>query len=145
MIDSRALTMVLVLAILAGGSWWLARGVGPVVAPSDPRARHDPDYSIQNFTATVMNELGRKKYVLTARRLLHYPDDDTTHLEGPHLIQYPATGAPVHTTADAGIVPGDAEEIYMRGNVRVTRGADARAAGGVITADNMRIALDRGP
>lgn len=143
MTDVRTLVLVLVLALLAAGSWWLGRGVAPPTAPADPRARHDPDYAVHNFTATVMNEHGRKKYVLTATRLLHYPDDDTTHLDRPYLIQYPEVGAPVHTKADTGVVPGDVEEILMHGHVHVTRGADARAAGGVITADNMRIELDK--
>jgi len=143
MTDTRTLIAVMVLALLAGASWWIGRNVAPLTAVSDPRARHDPDYVIQNFSSTVMNEHGRKKYVLTANRLVHYPDDDTAHLEHPYLIQYPEGGVAVHAVADTGIVPGDADEIYMQGRVRVTRGADTRVAGGVITADTMRIELDK--
>ncbi len=143
MSDTRALAAILVLALVAFGSWWLSRGGAPFTAPADPRARHDPDYAIEHFTATAMNERGRKRYVLTANRLVHYPDNDTAYLEQPYLIQYPDTGAPIHARAETAMIPGDADEIYLRGNVRVTRGADARSVGGAITSDDMRIELDR--
>ena len=142
MTDARALTVIAVLALLAGASWWWLRGQAPTASvASGPR--HEPDYTIENFTATVMNETGQKKYRLTAARLVHYPDDDTSHLTQPYLIQYPPQGVPTHTMSDSAVVPAGGREIVMRGNVHVTRGADARGAGGAVRAEQMRIELDR--
>ena len=142
MTDVRKLAAIAVLALLAGGSWWWLRGQAPVAPTSSP-LRHEPDYTVENFTATVMNESGQKKYRLTAVRLVHYPDDDTSHLTQPYLIQYPVDGVPTHTKSESAVVPAGAAEIFMQGNVRVTRGADARGAGGAIRAEQMRIELDR--
>lgn len=140
--DARKLAIIAVLALLAGASWWLLRGQAPTT-PAAPGLRHEPDYTVENFTATVMNENGHKKYRLTAARLVHYPDDDTSHLTQPYLIQYPLQGALTQTKADSAVVPTGAREILMRGNVRVTRGTDARGVGGVVRAEQMRIELDR--
>ena len=142
MTDARTLAIIVVLALLAGLSWWWSRGQGPT-APTVSPLRHEPDYTIDNFTATVMNEQGQKKYRLTAQRLMHYPDDDTSHLTQPYLTQYPLQGVPTYTKSDSAIVPAGAREIYMQGNVRVTRGADGRNAGGVIRSEQMRVELDR--
>jgi len=140
--DARKLAIIAVLALLAGASWWWLRGQAPT-APAISGLRHEPDYTVENFTATVMNERGQKKYRLSAARLVHYPDDDTSHLTQPYLIQYPLQGAPTHTKADSAVVPAGAREIFMRGNVRVTRGTDAHGAGGAVRAEQMRIELDR--
>lgn len=142
MTDVRTFAVIAVLALLTGLSWWWLRGQAPL-APITSTLRHEPDYTVDNFTATVMNEKGQKKYRLVAARLVHYPDDDTSHLTQPYLIQYPAQGAPVHTKSNSAIVPSGAREIHMQGNVRVTRGADARSAGGAVQADQLRVELDR--
>lgn len=130
------------LALITGASWWGWQG-GIPTADNESPAPHQPDYTIDRFTATVMNPQGSKKYRLTAERLVHYPDDDTSHLTQPYLIQYPPRGTPIHTRANNAVVPAGAREIRMRGNVRVTRGGDNRRAGGAVTAEQMRIELDR--
>ena len=48
---------------------------------------HDPDYYIENFTAVGMDTDGNRQYVLEAERMVHFPDDDTSLLDKPHVIQ----------------------------------------------------------
>ena len=143
MIDRRKLALGITLAAVALGSWWATRSVAPPAPTADARTRHEPDYIIENFDATTMNEHGARRYDLKAKRLVHYPDDDTSHLTEPQLVQYPLEGTPVVTRADTGVMPGDGREILMRGNVHVTRTADKRSPGGEMTADDLRVELDR--
>jgi lipopolysaccharide export system protein LptC len=132
---------VAALAGLAGASWWLSREA-TLPAVSRPVARHEPDYIVERFTATVMDETGRPRYRLSAERLVRFADDGSHELEKPHLVQY-GNGVPTHTRAARGWMPADRSVIEMRGSVRMARGQDPKGgAGGEIRADTMRIRLD---
>ena len=110
----------------------------------DGDSRHDPDYYIENFTSIGMDEKGRRRYVLEAERMVHYPDDDTALLDNPHVIQYEEGAPPKHTYSESGWVSSDGNEVLLTGNVRVIQksGGDNRTGGGEITTDKMRIFLD---
>ena len=141
--DTKKITIAIVLVLLAGGSWWLSRGVAPPAAEHNLEARHDPDYIIENFSATVMNELGRRRYILHARKLVHYFDDDTSELEQPYLIQFQDGTAPIHARSNHGWLSSGASEIVMTGAVHVARNRDPRDAGAQVTTDKLTIELDK--
>lgn len=129
---------LLALAVL---SWWLPmRLTGNSPAP-DTEARHEPDYTIENFTAIAMDAIGWRKNELRAAKLEHFPDDDTIELEKPYLIQYTPDGPPTHTRADHGTASPDGKEILMQGNVRVTRGGGNGQPAGEVTTQEMRVIL----
>ncbi len=142
-LDAKRVTIAAALLLLATGSWWLTRTVNTPEKPFDTAARHDPDYTIENFNATVMNEKGRRRYTLSATLLVHYSDDGSSDLTQPYLIQYRDGLAPVHTRADKGWMPKDRHEILMSGNVESAQNRDPRGAGGEIHTDSMKILLDR--
>lgn len=133
---------VAAIGALVGLSLWLQFGIidEPRVAVEEEIA-HDPDYYIDNFTATGMDDQGHRKYVLEAERLVHYPDDDTALLDKPHVIQYEPEQAPRHTYADSGWVSADGDEVLLTGNVRVIQGQGGDGAGGITTTDKLRILL----
>jgi lipopolysaccharide export system protein LptC len=141
--DAKRLALALLLLVLAGGSWWLARSLTAVKPAFDGHLRHDPDYTIDNFQATVMDETGWRQYTLTGTRLVHYGDDESLDIERPYLVKYTEDGPPVHTRAAHGWMPKDSDVIVMTGDVRVTRERSARSAGGVMRLDRMRVRLDK--
>lgn len=142
-LDAKRFAMAATLILLATGSWWLTRTVGVPETTFDGKARHDPDYIIENFNATVMNEAGRRRYTLSATKLMHYGDDGSSDLDRPYLIQYPKGLAPVHTRADKGWMPKGGNEILMSGDVHSAQGRDPKNAGGEIRTDSMKILLDK--
>jgi len=142
-LDARRLAIAAALLLLAAGSWWLTRAVGPPAPVFDGSARHDPDYTVQDFTTTVMNAQGRRRYTLSATLLIHYGDDGVSDLTQPYLVQYSEGQAPVYTRADRGQIPKGGKEIIMSGNVESVRGRDPKSAGGEIRTDRMKILLDR--
>ncbi|MHB8534277.1 MAG: LPS export ABC transporter periplasmic protein LptC [Sulfuricaulis sp.] len=143
MLDVKRVSITAALLLLATGSWWLTRTVNTPEKPFDTTARHDPDYTIQNFNATVMNPEGQRRYALSGPLLVHYSDDGSSDLTKPYLIQYRDGRAPIHIRADKGWMPRDRHEILMSGNVESAQGRDPRGAGGDIRTDNMKILLDR--
>lgn len=107
---------------------WLERTVNaPAGGRPDP-SLHNPDFIVERFTATTLDKSGRPESRLIANRMVHYPDDETTELEEPHLLQLPGDGPPVRITAERGTVTKDGEEVRLYGNVVVVReAAGARA------------------
>ena len=102
---------------------------------------HDPDYYIENFTAVGMDIDGARQYVLEAERMVHFPDDDTSLLDKPHVIQYEPERAPTHIYAETGWVSANGDEVILTGNVRVIRGRDSTGSGGVTTTDKLKVVL----
>lgn len=144
-LDAKRLVIAVTLALLATGSWWLTRTVTVPQKPFDGKLRHDPDYTIMNFTATVMDEAGRRRYTLSAAQLIHYGDDGSSDLDQPYLVQFREDSPPIHTRADKGWMPQDRSEILLQGNAVSARGRDPRSGGGEIRVDRMKILLDRQP
>ena len=106
---------------LAALTLWLERIV-EVPRGAQPNAlEHDPDFIVEQFTATSLDQAGRPEYRLAARRMTHYPDDETTELEEPHLVQYREGGPPVRISAERGTVTKDGDEVRLYGNVVVVR------------------------
>jgi lipopolysaccharide export system protein LptC len=136
------LAIAAVLIALAALSWWLPNATTTRSGLFDSESRHDPDYIIDNFTATEMNAQGQRKHELRAAKLVHYADDDSADLTQPYLIQFPPDAAPVHTRADRGRVSPDGKEILMQGNVRVTRGASGTDPAGEVQTREMRVILE---
>lgn len=140
----RGLDRAVLLAVFTGigaiSAWFqlsLMEEDEPQVEVSDS---HDPDYYIENFTATGMDDKGTK-YVLEADRLVHFPDDNTALLDRPHVIQYEPGQSPKHAYGDSGWVSSDGTEILLTGNVKIIQGLEDSSAGGVTTTDRLKLKL----
>ena len=117
------------LALIAGLtllSFWLQHVVQAPDSERNASLRHDPDFIVENLTATSMNEEGRPTSKLMAIKMRHYPDDESTELEQPQLVQLEKSGPPIHVTAERGTVSGSGEEVRLYGNVVVRREATAQ-------------------
>ena len=125
MTRNRLMAVVpLVLAgVLAAFTLWLDRfAQGPardLVGPS----RHDPDFIVEKLTGVLLGESGVPSYSLTAAKMVHYPDDDTTLLTSPKFVSYGTPKAPVTVTAREGVVSAKGDHVYFQDDVRVTRAA----------------------
>ncbi len=112
---------LLLLAALAALTFWLDRFVQPPGAARGPAARHDPDYIVAGLAAARMAPDGRIKHTLSAEKMVHYPDDDSTHLQSPRFVSYAAAQSPVTITASQALVTSEGENIYFHNDVHVTR------------------------
>ena len=78
------LALMLSLALL---TLWLDHQVRFEEGGHPSLRRHDPDYLVDNFTTTTYSRDGRVETVLSAAKMLHYPDDDSTELTAPRVMQ----------------------------------------------------------
>ena len=108
---------------LAALTFWLERAVqAPAGAPSDA-ARHEPDFIVKGVVATALDKAGKPESELTAQKMTHFPDDETTELEEPRLVQFREQGPRLRIRAERGTVTKDGEEVRLYGNVRLVREA----------------------
>ena len=117
---------VLLLALGAAVTVWLDRQVQAPEFTRDGKARHDSDYEADNFSTTRTGPDGRPRYTLNARRMVHYPDDDTTELEAPKIVSFGKTNnTTVTATAKKAELSSNGENVYLIDDVRLVRSAYA--------------------
>ena len=120
--SARAWIPLLPLLLLLAATYWLNQQVQPLPHVQS-QLRHDIDYSVDNFSATTLNIQGRARFTLTAEKLWHYPDDDTTHLQMPQLKSHYADRPPTITSAQTGKLSSKGDDVYLYDEVRVLRPA----------------------
>jgi lipopolysaccharide export system protein LptC len=101
-------------------TFYLERAVRQEEAPP-ARQRHDPDYLVSNFTTTTYGPGGAVESVLTAAKMIHYPDDDSTELVAPRIEQTKPGQPRVTVRADRGALSREGEEIFLYDNVELVR------------------------
>ena len=105
--------------------------------------RHDPDYLVMNFTTTTYDRDGRAETVLSAERMLHYPDDDSTELAAPRLMQSRPKQPRFTARADRGKVSREGDEIFLYDNVVLVREADGSRPEARMSTSFLHILRDR--
>lgn len=111
------------MVALAALTFWLERAVEVGAGADHGLTRHDADFMAENFTATQLDVTGRPEYSLTARKMVHYPDDESTELDHPRLVQLRVDAPPLRVRSDRGTVTKDGKEVHFYDNVVVTRDA----------------------
>ena len=113
------LLLMLSLALL---TFWLERTARMDQTHPSLR-RHDPDYLVHNFRIVGYGPTGTPESMLSALRMVHYPDDDSTSLDVPRVLQTKAGEAPMTLTADRGALSQDGEDTFLYDNVLLVRSA----------------------
>ena len=131
------------ILLLAMVTFWLDRTVQPPQPKNDGSSRHDPDYTVENFTATRMGLDGLPRHTLAAVKMVHYPDDDTTHLEKPHFTRLEKARPPLHIQSDKGLLSSEGEHAYFTGNVLVTREATRDKSALTLTTSYLHVIPDK--
>lgn len=130
------LILVLIITTL---TYRLSTSVDKPTAATDPSLRHDPDYFISDFKATMYDKSGAANYRITAQHLEHFPDTDTVEIQ--HLIvEYIDTTQLVwQATAEAGIGYKNTEIMHLSGNVKIKRQTPDPDKNLVMETDKLRI------
>lgn len=127
------------LLLLMAGTYWLNMQVESPDSGANKNLRHDPDYVVDNFTATTLDEKGKIRFVMSAKKMWHYPDDDTTHLEAPRLESMTAEYPPLRITALNGELSSKGDEIYLRNEVLIVRPAYAGKSEMTFNSNYLRV------
>lgn len=135
---------LLLLVLLTAATFWLSRAVTGLPGKGDGAKRHDPDMIAENFTAKQFGEDGHVRYTLSAKKMIHYPDDDTSHLMEVTLKDMEKDKPPVTATADTALLTQKGDEVFLRGNVVMIREAGGDLSRLVIRTDYLHVIPDTG-
>jgi lipopolysaccharide export system protein LptC len=133
------LGLMLALALL---TFYLERTVREDDAPAALR-RHDPDYFVTNFTTTTYSGDGSVETVMSAERMVHYPDDDTTELFAPRVVQAKPHQPRFSVRAERGQLSRDGDEIFLYGGVLLVRDASAEGPEARMTTEFLHVLRER--
>ncbi len=128
---------------LLGVTYWLSKQVQPGPGKPDSSKRHDPDAIMENFSAVRLSEQGTPRFIMAAKKLRHYPDDDSTTLEVPRLTSLSAEQPPIHIIARQGTVSSRGDEVFLHQDVEVLREASAQREELTLHTEYLHVVPDR--
>ena len=134
---------LLPLLFLLAAAYWLNQQVQPLPPKPDSSKRHDPDFIVDNFSAMTLNEQGTPRFMIAAQKMLHYPDDDSTHLQAPQITSFTADRPALHISASNGSISGKGDEVFLRDEVKIIRAASAGQSELVFATNYLRVIPDR--
>ena len=125
------------LAGLAGFSYYLAELAEQAdrrTTRADPR--HEPDYFVEGLALTRTNASGAPTFRMSARRLKHFPDDDSAEYEQPVLVALDPARPLVTLRAERGRTTSGGERTDLYDQVVLVRAGDR-------TQSELRIETDQ--
>ncbi|HEX4232704.1 MAG TPA: LPS export ABC transporter periplasmic protein LptC [Caldimonas sp.] len=115
---------LLMMAVLASGTWWLVRSAPSVEAPrAEAPPRHEPDYEMANFIVQRFAKDGTLRTQIEGDRLRHFPDTDTLEVDRARILAIDSQGVVTVAVANQALANGDGSEVQLLGDARVTRPA----------------------
>lgn len=128
---------------LLGTTYWLNQQVQPEAEKTDGSKRHDPDAVMENFSAVKYNTQGKPRFIMAAKKMQHYPDDDSTTLEVPRLTTLSAKQPAIHVIAKRGTVSSRGDEVFLYDDVEVLREASADREELTLQTEFLHVVPDR--
>lgn len=118
---SRRWILFLSLAGVALLSGWLLQRLGQAPPVRQETGRHAPDYYVENFTSTTMDENGFPHRRVNADYMAHFPDTDTHELSRPYMVLYRESSPPWHVRSERGWVSSSGDVLLLLGKVHIWR------------------------
>ncbi len=82
------LLALLLLTLVSAGYWSYDSGLNIVLQKKNSTIRKNADYYLLNADITQFNASGQLDYTLNANAITHYPHNDTTLVQLPHLENF---------------------------------------------------------
>lgn len=121
---------VLLMALLALGSYWLLRATpgAPQAQPERP-VTHEPDYFMRRFSVKAFDAQGGLKSELFGVEARHHPDTDTTEIDQARVRSISPQGLVSNATAARVVSNQEQTEFLLEGDVVLVREAGQDTTG----------------
>jgi len=134
----RTYITLAIFIIIAIGSFWFLQNLTKEPVSDTTSDSHFPDYFMENFSITSLNDLGQPEYVLKATKMLHYSDDDKAELDQPFLnIKQPNND--ITLRASRAVFLQQENIIYLHDKVIIHRAASQTQSELSIFTDYLKI------
>jgi lipopolysaccharide export system protein LptC len=125
-------------------SAWLWRVVESSNLFTGRLVTHDPDLIMERFAARQLGDNGEIRYTLSARKMLHYPDDDTSHFDEVVFASYEPGVPTVVIRSEQAVRSAPQDEVIFTGNVVVTRDATTDQPSTILHTSWLKVQPQRG-
>lgn len=134
---------LLVMGLLAMGSWWLVKNT-PRPEPDSPdkALRHVPDYTMHRFQVQRFSPTGSLRAQIEGEVLRHYPDTDTIEIDHARLRSVGKNGSVMLGSSQRAVVNSDGSEVQLLHDARVERGATPTQEAAIFTSDFLHFFVD---
>ncbi len=113
---------LLLMAMLASGTWWLVKNTPLLDAPGElAPPRHVPDYRMANFELQRIGADGQLKVQIAGAELRHYPDTDTIEIDQVRVRAIAPDGSLAIAEAKRALSNGDGSDMQLVGDVHLRR------------------------
>jgi len=113
----------LVLGVALSG--WALREIGIDLIETRPGSRHMPDFFMEDFTSTDMDDEGRPRRRVSAAYMAHFPDSDTNEFQSPRVTIFRTVGEPWHVVSERGWTSGAGDVMLLLGQVTIWRNGES--------------------
>ena len=136
-----ALLLLVLGSLLAALSFWALEVTLRTGDEQRPQtARTEPDYFVEDFSYTRLAPNGKAQYLITGKRLVHYPADDSSEIELPAVRSFTAQSSPMTLRAERAKITKDQREIHLHDKVRLER-PQVRGSDPLIVESDYMLAL----
>jgi lipopolysaccharide export system protein LptC len=130
---------LLLMALLALGSWWLVKNVPPPLKPRvEAPPRSDPDYTMSKFVLERFEPHGRLKVRIEGEQMRHFPDTDRIEIDQLELRAFAPDGRVTVARARRALSNGDGSEVQLMGQARVDS-VDAKGVPMVVASEFLHV------
>ena len=121
---------VVLMGLLALGTWWLVRNAPmPQMPRVEVKRVHEADYFMSDFSVKNFDASGALQSELQGSLARHYPDTDTIDIDAVRMRSLAPNGRLTHATAKRALSNADGTEVQLFGDAVVTREALAMPGG----------------
>ncbi|GAB1231782.1 LPS export ABC transporter periplasmic protein LptC [Ferrigenium sp. UT5] len=131
------------LLLLLLGSYWLSLQVQPL-PPASAELRHEVDFVVERVRSTVLDPQGKPHFVISTEKMWHFPDDDSTHLQQPHLTRYFSDRPPTEISALRGMLSSRGEDVFLQDGVEVLQRGENAGRERRLQTEYLHVQPDRG-
>ena len=112
---------LLLMALLALGTWWLVKNTPTIAAPTAAtEVRRDPDYTMTQFAIERFDRNGQLRVRIDGDRLQHFPDTDRYEIDQARIRSRSPDGQMTLAVAQRALANGDISEVQLVGGAQVT-------------------------
>ena len=113
--------LLVVLLVAAALAWVISRGPDDLMYQPAVIESHEPDYSLADFTVTLMDRQGLPAYQVRAESMQHYSDDMIAYWSHPQVSLLRQGQTVWNITANEARSPDQEDYIKLDGDVRLTQ------------------------
>lgn len=125
LLDALSLYLpLIVVAMLASGSWWLVRSIPALTSPeANKPVRQEPDYRLSDFSVKSFNATGQMTREITGKKAQHFPATENLQIEEIRIFAQNDNGRRMSAQALQGVASDDGTQVTLVGQAQTIQHA----------------------